>query len=65
MRLVLRLVCTLCRERIVGREAIEAHVAGHKLAEDSVTICASANGLFLKPASRAGRSASSSTDAPS
>jgi hypothetical protein len=26
----------LCRERIVGREAIEAHVAGHKLAEDDV-----------------------------
>jgi hypothetical protein len=38
MRVVVRLVCTLCRERIVGREAIEAHVAGHKLVEDDVRV---------------------------
>jgi hypothetical protein len=50
MRLVLRLVCTLCRERIVGREAIEAHVAGHKLVEGGVLVFwATANGLLLKP----------------
>jgi hypothetical protein len=46
----MRLVCTLCRERIVGREAIEAHVAGHKLAGDNVLLCASANGIVLKRA---------------
>lgn len=45
----MRLVCTICGERIVGREAIESHVAGHMLAEDNVLVCASANGLFLKP----------------
>ncbi len=47
---MLRLVCTLCRERIVGRDAIEAHVNGHKLVEDGVLVFrASADGLFLKP----------------
>jgi len=45
----MRLVCTLCRERIVGREAIEAHVAGHKTVGDDVVLLASANGLVLKP----------------
>jgi hypothetical protein len=46
--LAMRLVRTVCGERIVGREAIEAHVAGHKLAEDDVLLYASANGLVLK-----------------
>jgi hypothetical protein len=46
----MRLFCTICRERIVGRDAIEAHVAGHKLVEDGVLVFrASADGLALKP----------------
>jgi hypothetical protein len=49
-RLAMRLFCTICRERIVGRDAIEAHVAGHKLVEGGVLVFwATANGLLLKP----------------
>jgi hypothetical protein len=47
---MIRLVCTLCRERIVGRDAIEAHVAGHRLVEDDVRVLwASGGGLVLRP----------------
>jgi hypothetical protein len=45
----MRLVCTICGERIIGREAVEAHIAGHRLAEDDVLIHATAHGLVLKP----------------
>ena len=44
------LIRTLAGEHIVGREAIKARVAGHKLVEDDVLMFwASADGLVLKP----------------
>jgi hypothetical protein len=47
---VLRLVCMICRECIVGSDAIEAHVAGHKSVGDAVQVWwAVPNGLVLRP----------------
>jgi|RhiMetdeSRZDD1v2_1073273.scaffolds.fasta_scaffold2462635_2 hypothetical protein len=47
---MLRLVCTICRACIVGRDSIEAHVAAHKIAGDAVQAWwAVSNGLVLRP----------------
>jgi hypothetical protein len=47
---MLRLVCTICHECIVGRDTIEAHVAEHKSAGDAVQVWwAVPNGLVLRP----------------
>jgi hypothetical protein len=50
---MLRLVCTICHECIVGRDTIEAHVAEHKSVGDAVQVWwAVPNGLVLRPSSR-------------
>ena len=47
---MLRLVCTICRACIVGRDSIEAHVAAHKNVGDAVQVWwAVSNGLVLRP----------------
>jgi hypothetical protein len=47
---MLRLVCTICHECIVGRDTIEAHVAEHKSVGDAVQVWwAVPNGLVLRP----------------
>jgi hypothetical protein len=47
---MLRLVCMICRERIVGHDAIEAHVAYHKTVGDAVQVFwAVSDGLVLQP----------------
>jgi hypothetical protein len=47
---MLRLVCTICRVCIVGRDSIEAHVAAHKIVGDAVQVWwAVSNGLVLRP----------------
>jgi hypothetical protein len=47
---MLRLVCTVCRVCIVGRDTIEAHVAEHKSVGDAVQVWwAVSNGLVLRP----------------
>jgi hypothetical protein len=47
---MLRLVCTICRECIVGSDAIETHVAEHKSTGDAVQVWwAVSNGLVLQP----------------
>jgi hypothetical protein len=47
---MLRLVCTVCRACIVGRDSIEAHVAEHKIVGDAVQVWwAVSNGLVLRP----------------
>jgi|SoiMethySBSTD1v2_1073268.scaffolds.fasta_scaffold3346825_2 hypothetical protein len=47
---MLRLVCTVCRAYIVGRDSIEAHVAAHKSFGDAVQVWwAVPNGLVLRP----------------
>jgi hypothetical protein len=47
---MLRLLCTICHEGIVGRDTIEAHVAEHKSVCDAVQVWwAVSNGLVLRP----------------
>jgi len=47
---MLRLVCTVCRANIVGRDSIEAHVAAHKSVGDAVQVWwAVPDGLVLRP----------------
>jgi hypothetical protein len=47
---MLRLLCTICHECIVGRDTIEAHVAEHNSVGDAVQVWwAVPNGLVLRP----------------
>jgi hypothetical protein len=47
---MLRLLCTICHECIVGRDTIEAHVAEHSSVGDAVQVWwAVPNGLVLRP----------------
>jgi hypothetical protein len=62
---MLRLVCTVCRACIVGRDSIEAHVAAHKIVGDAVQVWwAAPNGLVLRPSTPASANDHSLHDPP-
>jgi hypothetical protein len=46
---MLRLLCTICHECVIGHDTIEAHVAEHKSVGDAVQVWwAVPNGLVLR-----------------